>query len=116
MGNTDDSLKRNYKFGVGDSDAPDLGMALTYNVDLKFEPEVYQKAQDGEGHSIALARSSPKCTGTFTGYVTSTEFSAPYSFTFLGFVFIVKSVSRPRPKGQFMEVVVEADGYTGLPS
>jgi hypothetical protein len=113
--NIDSSLTRNFKFGVGDPDAPSLGMLATTGASLVWEPEVYAKAPDGEGHSIALARSEAKVSGTFTGYVSDTEFAAPFSFSFLGITFIVKSSSRPRPKGQFMEVTVEAEGYQGLP-
>lgn len=116
MGNANETLTRNYRFGVGDADAPDLGMAQVNSAELRFEPEVYVKAQDGEGHSVSVARSASKCSGTFTGYVTSFTLAIPEFFDFLEFKFVVESISKPRRKGEFMEVSVEATGYAGLPA
>jgi hypothetical protein len=116
MPNINTTQTRNYKFGVESADAPSLGMAVVNSAELKYEPEVYVKAQDGEGHTISLARTPPKIVGTFVGYVTSPDFSAPFSFSFLGITFVVKSSTRARKKGEFMEVTVEADGYAGLPA
>lgn len=114
--NIDPSLTKNLKFGVTDDDAPDLGFLFTTEVNLKYEPEVYVKAPDGEGHSVALARSQPKATGTVVGYVSSPEYVMPFSFQYDDLTFICKKASRPQPKGQFMEVTVDVDGFAGLNS
>ncbi len=86
------------------------------DINLKYEPEVYVKAPDGEGHSVALARSAVKATGTLTGYTTTTDYDAPFSFPFDGLIFIVKKTGKPQPKGQFMEITLDIEGYAGLPS
>ena len=112
--NIDPSLTKNFKFGVGDADAPDLGMLLTHDVTLNYEPENYEKAPDGEGHSIALARTEAKCQGSFVGYVSTPEYTAPFSWTFDGLTFIFVKASKPQPKGKFMEVTVEGNGFSQL--
>lgn len=114
-----------YDFGMLTANAPVITGFNARKADLKFEPEVYQEAQDGEGHAEAIALSDAShrmITGTFTGYILATlgtgGANAPgrvnaipntFSFTVNGVsrFFIIKSMSEPRNKGEFVEVSLE---------
>ncbi len=114
-----------YDFGMFSANAPTITGFNARKAELRFEPEVYQEAQDGEGHAEAIALSKATnrmITGTFTGYILSTLGSgganAPgrsnaiantFSFSVNGVsrFFIVKSISEPRNKGEYVEVSLE---------
>lgn len=110
----------NYRFGFQSADAPTISGFSARSAELKFEPEVNEKATDGEGTTEAMAVTKAthrKITGTFTGYISQT-FSANAignSFNFVvnsvNRLFIVTGISEPRRKGVYVEVSIEAESH-----
>ena len=111
-------------FGFTSANAPSTLTAaglLCRKAELKFEPEVFQEAKDGEGHteSIALSKIAYRAlSGSFTGYITTSlgtgtggANALPNSFNFaingVSRHFIVKGISEPRNKGEFVEVSLD---------
>jgi hypothetical protein len=107
---------KSYLFGLVDADAPAISGFSCRSAELKFDPEVFVQAASGEGSTISIAKTPPKQTGTFTGYVTADVTTIAESFSFLTLFFIVKSISAPRKKGEFVEVTIEAEHFPGVTS
>jgi hypothetical protein len=109
-------LGQNYIFGFESKDAPVINNFFARKAELRYEPEIYVTATDGEGMTEAVAVTLPakrKITGTFSGYV-KTGFSQANllnTFSFKSRKFIVKSISDPRNKGEFAEVSIEAESF-----
>ena len=80
------------------------------------EPEVFQTATNGEGfvEAVAIAKPANKMISvTLIGYISS-AFNAGTvgnSFTLFGRFFLIKKISDPRQKGQFVEVSIDAVSY-----
>lgn len=109
-----------YRFGFQSSDAPSIANFFARSADLRYEPEVFVPATDGEGHTeaVALSKSSHrKITGTFTGYISASfsgnQIGNTFNFSVGGTsrFFIVRNISEPRQKGNFVEVSLEAESY-----
>jgi hypothetical protein len=109
-----------YVFGFQASDAPSIGTGFVpRSAELRYEPEVYAQAMDGEGHtdSVTLSKADKrKITATFTGYITSsfdiTTF--PLSFTWQSRKYIIKSISKPLRKGEYAEVSMECESFVNV--
>jgi hypothetical protein len=107
---------KQYFFGIGGSDAPDIGggaMVCT-SADLKYESEIFVQAQNGEGVTDSCVANLPESrmiTGTFTGYITADISGTLSDFSYLDRFFIVKSVGIPKKKGEYWEVSVEAQSF-----
>lgn len=110
-----------YKFGFESTDAPTITGFVARAAELRWEAETFAQAMDGEGHTEAIATSKPdkrKITATFSGYIL-TGFDASTisaSFTFQGRFYIVRNVSDPRKKGEFVEASLEAESYANVTS
>jgi hypothetical protein len=105
-----------YDFGFPDDAAPTITGFVARTAELRYEAEVFAQAQEGEGHTDSVVTTQPqirKITGTFGGYITSgfDPGGISASFLFLGRFFIVRNVSVPRRKGEFVEVSLEAESY-----
>jgi len=114
------SLGPAYVFGFQTADAPAVTGFSARNADLTIEPEVYSEAKDGEGFTTALARTGPKITASFGGYLTAASL-AVLDETFLyppttGDFYIIKGISDPRRKGEFVEATLEAESYENITS
>lgn len=107
------------RFGFESSAAPTITGFHAHTAELRFSPEVFAQAQDGEGHTLAVAVSKPAARmveATFTGYVANT-FSGTVlgsDFNFIGRFFIIRNISEPRKKGEFAEVTIEAVSYANV--
>ena len=105
-----------YNFGFASTDAPTIANFTARKAALKYEPEVMEDAQNGEGLVEATTltnAASRRISGTFTGYITA-GFSANGISNGFSFVvnsvsrfFLVKSISDPRDKGKYTEVDLE---------
>lgn len=105
-----------YIFGFQSTDAPTITGFVARQADLNYEAETFAQAQDGEGLTESVVTTKPdkrKITGAFSGYILAGYSSSTIaaSFTFLGRFYIVKSVSEPRKKGEFVEAVLNAESY-----
>jgi hypothetical protein len=110
-----------YSFGFLTSDAPVITNFVARAAELRWEAETFAQAMEGEGHTEAIVTSKPtkrKITGTFSGYILSgfDASSIGASFTFRSRFFIVRNVSEPRRKGEFVEVSLEAESYALITS
>jgi len=112
-------LGTQFLFGLDDADTP-TGIAgfICRSLDLKHEPEVYATAADGNGAVEAVQVSKAanrRLDGTFTGYVTAVIDAAAAAATgvlvYNAHNFIVKTISLPRKKGEFVEVSIEASYF-----
>jgi len=109
-----------YVFGFATSDAPVITNFAARRADLRYEPEVFQEATNGEGQreSVALSNVSNRMvSGTFTGYIVAgfsgNSIANNFNFTVNGVSrrFIVKSISDPRNKGEYAEVSLDVVSY-----
>jgi hypothetical protein len=108
-----------YEFGFQAADAPAIAGFVARTADLKYEPEVDAVATDGEGHADSVTTSKPskrKITATFTGYITDQfdPVSLPEGFNFNARFYLIKNISEPRQKGQYVEVSIEALSLAGV--
>jgi hypothetical protein len=109
-----------YQFGFMAADAPTGVAGVTWrSADLKYEPEVFVGAQDGEGQTEALTvslKTKRKITGTFTGYLEADLDVSTITahFMFLGRFFVMKKIGTPRKKGEYVEASIEAESYAGV--
>lgn len=110
-----------YEFGVGAADVPQITGLIPRSAETKYGPEVFAEAKDGEGHTDSVTTSLPtkrQIDGTFAGYITD-QFDPlliPGSFQFLDRLFIIKpnGISKPRRKGEYVEVSIEATSYANV--
>lgn len=111
-----------YNWGFQSADAPNVGAGFVpRNGEETYEPEVYNAATDGEGHvdSFTVSKADHrKIMLTLNGYVTSQfdQASFPVTFNFLNRVFCIKNIRVGKPKGQYHEATVEAEGFAGVTS
>ncbi len=111
-------------FGFKSTDAPTIANFFARGAELKFEPEVFETAMDGEGNVEAIAVTkldSRKITGSFTGYVPaslgsggSNAIANAFNFVVNSITryFIIKSIGEPRPKGKYVEVSIEVESHS----
>lgn len=103
-----------YVFGFKDADAPTGLTGFTARkAGSDVEPEVFAEATNGEGAAEATAISLPASRMinlTLVGYISTAfnKLTVPNSFTFLSRFFLIKKISEPRNKGEFIEVTIEA--------
>jgi hypothetical protein len=102
-----------YEFGFKAADAPEFSGFVARKAELRYEPKVWAESEDGEGHVDGITTSKPDkrtINGTFTGYITSVfdPSTMAAGFTFKTRYFIIRSVSEPRNKGEYVEVSIEA--------
>lgn len=106
---------QSYQFGFSSSDAPVISGFVARSAELRYEAETFAQAQDGEGITESVVTTKPdkrKITATFGGYITTFDPSSiSASFNFAGRLFIVRNVSAPRRKGEFVEASLEAESY-----
>lgn len=110
---------QNYLFGFLSSDAPSITGFVARSAELRYEAETFSQAQDGEGVTEAIVTTKPdkrKITGTFGGYILGTFDATGIGdhFTFgtpTSRFFIVRNISVPKRKGEFVEVSLEAESY-----
>jgi hypothetical protein len=104
-------------FGFAASDAPSIAGFLARSVSTSdATPEVFVTATNGEGHveAVAVSKSANKMiSATFTGYITTSfnKLTVGNTFSFLGRFFIIKKISDPRPKGEYVEASIDAESY-----
>jgi hypothetical protein len=108
-----------YEFGISDADAPTIPGMKVRKLELTYQPEVNEKADDGEGHAESVTTSKPDkrmIQATATGYISdiNTYRSQIASFAFNGRFFIVGQVGEPREKGKYVEGSVQATSYAGI--
>jgi hypothetical protein len=108
-----------YLFGLSSADAP-TGITgfFARSAELRYEAEAFSQAQDGEGVTEAIVTTMPICrkiTGTFGGYINSsfdaTQIGDHFTFGSPTRFFIVRNISVPRRKGEFVEASLEAESY-----
>jgi hypothetical protein len=102
-----------YEFGINDTSAPVITGIKVRSAELKFQPEVNETATDGEGHADSRTVTKPdrrEINGTFTGYCDPDwdPSTVPASFSFLNRFYVVGNIGKPRQKGKYTEVSVEA--------
>ncbi len=111
-----------YEFGIQDSDAPSIAGFAARSADVEYQPEVLETAQDGEGHTDAVAVSKPEkamATVTVSGYINDINAYRGVvggTFSFLSRFWIIGSVTEPRQKGKFVEGSVKATSWAGVTS
>lgn len=110
-----------YEFSVESGDVPSISGLTLRRAELKWDPEVFATATNGEGHVDAVGVSKPAkhmITGTFTGYIAAgtDPNSLAQTFTFEGRFFIRRSFTQPRQKGDFWEITLEAVSYSNVTS
>lgn len=104
-------------FGFQASDAPSISNFLARAVATSdAEPEIFVTATNGEGHveALAISKSANKMINcSFVGYITTSfnKLTVASDFTFLGRKFFIKKISDPRPKGEYVEVTIDAVSY-----
>ena len=123
MGNLvkNNQFGQTYEFGLNDTDAPTIPGMKVRMLDLTYEPEVNETAQDGEGAVESVTTSKPEkrsIKATATGYISDlTAYrTQTASFTFNGRFYIIGPVKEPRQKGKYVEGSVEAISYAGVTS
>jgi len=100
-----------YEFGLGQFTANGLQV---HSADIGHEAQVFSEADDGEGHPESVVASDPgsrMIVCRLRGYISdlsayissSATFELPASTGLNGKVFIVRSVSEPREKGEIVE-------------
>lgn len=110
-----------YVFGFAAADAPNISNFTGRKAQSDVEPEVFATATDGEGHVEAVAVSLPAkrmINLSVTGYISS-SFDAKTvanTFSFLTRFFIIKKISDPRNKGEYVEVTIDAVSYANVTS
>jgi len=121
MGNLikNNQFGQTYEFGLNDADAPVIPGLKVRTLDLTYEPEVNETAQDGEGAVESVTTTKPdkrSIKATATGYISnlSQYRTQTASFTFDGRFFIIGPVKEPRQKGKYVEGSVEAVSYFGV--
>lgn len=106
-----------FVYGFAAADAPTITAFSARTVSSSdAEPEVFTTAVNGEGHVEAIAISKPanrKVSISVTGYITSAfnKLTLINTFDFLGRKFYITKISDPRPKGEFVEVTIDATSY-----
>lgn len=110
-----------YRWGFEASDAPTITGFVGRAAQSDIAPEVFSTATDGEGHVDAVAVSKPAnrmISLSITGYITDSfdETSVGGTFTYLTRFFIIRKISKPRKKGEFTEVTIDAESYAGVTS
>ena len=112
-----------YEFGFSVADAPVITGFVARSAETKYGPEVQVTATDGEGHVDSVTSSLPAkrmIDGSFTGYITDQfdPLAVAGNFTFLGRFFIIKpnGISKPRKKGEYVEVTIEAQSWANVNS
>lgn len=111
---------QSYVWGFQDSDAPTIGTGFVpRSAEVKYEPEVYSQATDGEGHtdSVTLSKADHrKWMATFTGYITDQFDPSTFSVSFewLGRLFIIKGITKPLKKGEYAEVTIETESFANV--
>jgi len=110
-----------YEFGFHAADAPAITGFVARSAETKYGPEILAQSTDGEGHTDGVTVSLPSkrlIEGTFTGYITDQfdPLTLPGTFQFLGRLFIIKpgGISKPRRKGEYVEVSIEATSYANV--
>ena len=107
----------NLVFGFAAADAPTISGFLARVVATSdAEPEVFVQATNGEGHveAVAVSKTANKMiNASFTGYITTSfnKLTVGNTFSFLGRFFIIKKISDPRPKGEFVECTIDAQSF-----
>jgi len=110
-----------YQFGFLASDAPTISNFVARAAELRYEAETFAQAMEGEGHTESVTTSKPtkrKITGTFSGYILAgfDPSAIGATFSFLSRFFIVRNISTPRRKGEYVEVSLEAESYANVTS
>jgi hypothetical protein len=106
-----------FVFGFAASDAPSItNFSARAVATSDAEPEVFVTAINGEGHTEAVGISKPankKISCSFIGYINSSfnKLTVADTFSFLGRFFFITKISDPRPKGDFVEVTIDAMSY-----
>lgn len=90
------------------------------NITFDAEPEVFATATNGEGQVEAVAMSQPAkrmVNCSVTGYITSSfNFTAQNTFSARSRFFLVKKISEPRKKGEYVEVTIDAQSWVKITS
>ena len=109
-----------WKFAIADADSPSITNVKATSATIKSEPAVYAKAQNSQGFTTAINTIGTKYSGTFEGYITSTDAidptGIPLSFTFLGVLYFIKSATFTYKKGEFAMASMEVEGYSSITS
>lgn len=111
-----------YEFGIQDSDAPSIAGFKARSVEIEYQPEVFETAQDGEGHvdAVAVSKSDKAMASvTLSGYIDDVNAYRAVSggtFTLFSRFYIIQSITEPRQKGKFAEGSVKAVSYAGVTS
>jgi hypothetical protein len=108
-----------FVFGLSASDLSTFSVSGFYPRGITTKensPEVFVTAVNGEGHveAIAISKTANKMISvTVIGYIDSTfnPFTIGNSFTMFGRFFLIKSVSDPRVKGEFVEISLSAESH-----
>ncbi len=109
-----------FVYGFQTSDAPTIAHFFARKAVLKYEPETFVTATDGEGQteSVALSKADKRMiTGTFSGYIeagySGNAIGNTFNFTVNGVsrFFLVKSINDPREKGDFANVELEVVSF-----
>lgn len=112
----------NLVFGTVDADM--AGISLTgfvpRNITFDSEPEVFATATNGEGQveAVAISVAAKRMVNcSVTGYITSQfTLAVGTTFTARSRFFIVKKISEPRKKGEYIEVTMDAVSYARITS
>ncbi len=107
-------------FGTVSADM--AGISLTgfepRNITFDAEPEVFATATNGEGQveAVAMSLSTKRMINcSVTGYITSSfTFAVGTTFTARSRFFLVKKISEPRKKGEYVEVTMDAVSYVKI--